>query len=191
MWYNQYKRVIIMIKDLENRFLYHGTYLEIKNPNLDECEDSNDFGKGFYLTTDKNQAMRYARRYYYDGKNHIGILNTYMLSNFKGLNLYEFLDTDVNWLHCVVGFRRRKYLYLAKDFKNYEVIIGKIADDDTSLVLSAYMSGAYGEIGSYQAANKAIEFFEADKLKNQICLKSNKALKCISFCKSEIVSKKG
>ena len=39
--------------------LYHGSYIEVTNPDLSRCRDGKDFGRGFYLTSDKNQAKRF------------------------------------------------------------------------------------------------------------------------------------
>jgi len=42
--------------------LYHGTNLEIQKPNIDYAKSYLDFGKGFYLTTYKEQAEKWALR---------------------------------------------------------------------------------------------------------------------------------
>ena len=39
--------------------LYHGSYCEVKAPDLAKCAKSKDFGQGFYLTTSKEQAEKY------------------------------------------------------------------------------------------------------------------------------------
>ena len=36
--------------------LYHGSYCEVKEPDLAKCAKRKDFGHGFYLTTSKEQA---------------------------------------------------------------------------------------------------------------------------------------
>ena len=36
--------------------LYHGSYCEVKEPDLAKCAKKKDFGQGFYLTTSKEQA---------------------------------------------------------------------------------------------------------------------------------------
>lgn len=35
----------------DGMILYHGSYCEIKTPDLAKCADFKDFGKGFYLTS--------------------------------------------------------------------------------------------------------------------------------------------
>ena len=36
--------------------LYHGSYCEVREPDLQKCSARKDFGKGFYLTSSKEQA---------------------------------------------------------------------------------------------------------------------------------------
>ena len=41
--------------------LYHGSYCEVKEPDLAKCAKRTDFGQGFYLTTSKEQAESFLR----------------------------------------------------------------------------------------------------------------------------------
>ena len=41
--------------------LYHGSYCEVKAPDLAKCTKRKDFGQGFYLTTSKEQAESFLR----------------------------------------------------------------------------------------------------------------------------------
>ena len=41
--------------------LYHGSYCEVKEPELDKCAKRKDFGQGFYLTSSKEQAESFLR----------------------------------------------------------------------------------------------------------------------------------
>ncbi|MBU5479681.1 DUF3990 domain-containing protein [Blautia sp. MSJ-19] len=41
--------------------LYHGSYCEVKEPDLAKCAKRKDFGQGFYLTTSKDQAESFLR----------------------------------------------------------------------------------------------------------------------------------
>ena len=42
--------------------LYHGSNMEVCKPNLMKSKPYKDFGQGFYLSADKNQAMRMAEQ---------------------------------------------------------------------------------------------------------------------------------
>ena len=48
--------------ELKDEFvLYHGSYCEVKAPDLGKCAKRKDFGQGFYLTTSKEQAESFLR----------------------------------------------------------------------------------------------------------------------------------
>lgn len=42
--------------------LYHGSDVEIERPRLDLCKPFKDFGKGFYLSADRQQAQELAEQ---------------------------------------------------------------------------------------------------------------------------------
>ena len=42
-------------------FSNHGSYCEVKEPDLAKCAKRKDFGQGFYLTTSKEQAESFLR----------------------------------------------------------------------------------------------------------------------------------
>ena len=171
----------------ENLTVYHGSYVEVKIPDLNKCKIGKDFGKGFYITTDKTQAIKFAKLIARRANTPYGVVNEYVLSDVKGLKIFEFESTDSNWLNCVVGNRRAQFSELAKEWTDYDILSGKVADDDTSTVINAYLLGIYGQIGSEQASNIAINNLEPENLKNQLCFKTDKALSKLSFVKSEKV----
>lgn len=174
-----------MLSNLRDKNVYHGSYMIVKEPYLSKCKKGKDFGQGFYITTDRNQAIAFskmiARRLGYSK----GVLNIYKFTNFDGLSIHEFNGTDKDWLHCVVGYRNGKYRYFTKPFKDYEVLLGKIADDDTSRTINAYMAGTFGPVGSDIAVNMAVQMFLTSTLNNQICFKTDNALERIKFFRSE------
>ena len=48
--------------ELKDGFVfYHGSYCEVKEPDLVKCAKRKDFGQGFYLTTSKEQAESFLR----------------------------------------------------------------------------------------------------------------------------------
>lgn len=40
--------------------VYHGSLNQVKKPTLERCRSNTDFGKGFYTTTNIEQARRWA-----------------------------------------------------------------------------------------------------------------------------------
>ena len=45
---------------MSDLILYHGTTADFSVVDLKHCKDKKDFGKGFYTTTDINQAVNLA-----------------------------------------------------------------------------------------------------------------------------------
>lgn len=41
--------------------LYHGSYCEVRQPDIGMCAKRKDFGQGFYLTTSYEQAARFLK----------------------------------------------------------------------------------------------------------------------------------
>ena len=140
-----------MFKDKNEITLYHGSFTKVDKPDLKYSKKGKDFGKGFYLTTDKAQGIRFAkliaRRY---GRKS-GVISTYKFVNSDKLDIFEFETTGEDWLNCIIGNRNSKYSKLAEPWKDYSILAGKIADDDTARTINAYMAGAFGEINSKDA----------------------------------------
>ena len=51
-----------MLEVKDGLILYHGSYCEVKEPDLAKCAKRKDFGRGFYITTFENQAKKWAVR---------------------------------------------------------------------------------------------------------------------------------
>lgn len=177
-----------MVDNLNNIKVYHGSYTEVQTPDLNKCRDGKDFGKGFYITTDIGQAIKFSKLIADRYHTPFGVLNEYLLSDINNLKYHAFNTTDLNWLNCIVGNRRKPYRHLAEKWAGYDILSGKVANDDTSTVINAYLLGIYGEIGSEKAGNTAISNLEPENLKNQLCFRTESALKKLCFVKSEKIS---
>jgi len=176
-----------MLKELNDIYVYHGSYTKVNKIDLTHAKRKKDFGAGFYVTTDKKQAMKFARLIAKRNGMKYGYINSYKLSNFTNLEVLEFLDANEEWLNCIVGFRSEEYSYLKSSNDLKDVIYGKIVDDETSLVINAYISGAYGKIGSEKASKIAIQLLEPNNLKDQICFKTKKSLEKLEYVSCEVV----
>ena len=152
--------MIAVINNLNNMIVYHGSYTEVQTPDLNKCKEGKDFGKGFYTTTDIEQAIKFSKLIADRYHKPFGVLNKYLLSDINNLKYYAFESTDLNWLNCIVGNRRKPYRHLAEKWAEYDILSGKVANDDTSTVINAYLLGIYGEIGSEKAGNTAISNLE-------------------------------
>jgi len=176
-----------LVDNLNNIIVYHGSYMEVQQPDLNKCKENKDFGKGFYITTDRNQAIKFARLIAERYNTTYGVLNEYVLTDIEGLTYHGFENTDMEWLNCVVGNRKKKYRYLAENWESFDILSGKVANDDTSTVINAYLLGIYGEIGAETAGKTAIANLEPENLKNQLCFRTEEAIAKLNFVKSEKV----
>lgn len=119
--------------------LYHGSNIDIEKIDLALSRPNKDFGRGFYLTEDKEQALRMGEQkalqlggtsvvnsYYFD-ESHLtdGCLN---VKNFEGYS--------EEWAEFIVANRSRRN---NGQCHNYDVVIGAIADDKVGVQLFRYM----------------------------------------------------
>ncbi|MDR3242948.1 MAG: DUF3990 domain-containing protein [Clostridiales Family XIII bacterium] len=162
--------------------LYHTSYTLIERIDLGRCKKTNDFGRGFYLTTSKDQALRFvnAALRKSGGDLQSGYILSYAFERTDDLNICEFRSTDAEWLHCICGHRRR-IGRIAALWDSYDVLAGKVANDDTNATITFYLNGAYGEIGSEDAVAATLRQLHPEALENQICLKTQSALDCLKL----------
>lgn len=176
--------------------LFHGSYVEVNNPDLRYCADYKDFGRGFYLTTSKAQAESFARlstaKAIASDKiasiQDYGVVSSFVVDDIADLTQKVFESADRDWLHCVVGHRKRdSFTQIVDDLKHFDIIAGKIANDSTNSTITAYMSNTFGVIGSDRADQICIELLLPNRLENQFCFRSSKALGCLKYKGSEKV----
>lgn len=158
--------------------LYHGSYCEVKKPHISFSRDSLDFGKGFYLTDIKKQALDWIDRFIQRGKS--GCLNEYSLDLEYIKNKYkvkEFISYDMDWLDFILDCRNGDERYL-----QYDVIIGGIADDKVYNTIELY---------EYELITKeeALKRLKYHKPNNQICITNQEILdKYLEFNVCEVIS---
>ena len=96
--------------------LYHGSYCEIKDPDLAKCAKRKDFGQGFYLTTSKEQAESFLRTSItkaiatgaIEEEQNFGYISTFEFKLSGNLAMHIFENADVDWLHCIAAHRKKK-----------------------------------------------------------------------------------
>lgn len=173
--------------------LYHGSYTVVSNPELRKCESGKDFGKGFYLTTSQKQAEKFCKtavgKAVKNGKlkdkSNVGFVNVFEFEETKDINIHNFFEANAEWLKCVAGHRKGDlFADETQKWLKYDIIIGKIANDNTNRVITAYINGTYGNPSSDSAIQMAISLLETNKLSDQECFKSEKSLKCLKFLES-------
>ncbi|SFG75944.1 DUF3990 domain-containing protein [Oribacterium sp. WCC10] len=179
----------------DGMLLFHGSYTAVESIDLDQCMKGKDFGKGFYLTSDPNQAKSFIRSSLIKAQNtgRASVTQNYgYVSSFryhepaKEILVHEFNNADKEWLWFISQNRRKRLaeelIPLINDsIMNAEIVIGKIANDTTNPVITAYLNGLYGDVRSEKAVNFAIEQLLPDHLSDQYCFLSEDAICCLEF----------
>jgi hypothetical protein len=121
--------------------LYHGTNVDFQKVNLKRCRPNKDFGRGFYLTDLRNQALRMAqRRCEFEGKGNV-IVQVYEFDEIhltdQSLNVKIFEKVSEEWAKFIIENRNPR----SKNETEYDVVVGPIADDGVVYQLSRYSAG--------------------------------------------------
>ena len=151
---------------------YHGTTVQIEHPDVLHSKKYLDFGKGFYLTTYKEQAERWALR----KAARLGgdaVVNIYELDDLADYNVIDFGFDDEAWIDFVCSCRKGDECY-----KAYDAIIGAVADDDVFKTVDMYARGIWDK-------ERVIQELRYYKKNNQICIVNQSVLdKALCFKKS-------
>lgn len=119
--------------------VYHGSNVIVNNPDIEHSFRSLDFGKGFYVTTVKDQAERWARRKADICGTEKAIVTIYdMREDFNGLICKCFEEDLTEWIDFVCRCRDEE-----KDYLGYDLIKGKVANDKVFRVVDMYHSGIW------------------------------------------------
>ncbi len=83
--------------------VYHGSNVVVDHPDVNHSYRDLDFGRGFYVTTVKEQAEKWARRKAGFSKDHTqAILNVYeMKEDLKSFAFKDFGDDLDDWIDLV------------------------------------------------------------------------------------------
>jgi len=118
--------------------LYHGSNTDIKQIDFAKSKPNKDFGRGFYLTADKHQALQLAeqRALFFGGE---PIINTYLFDDKAlkdgSLNVKAFDDYTVEWAEFVVANRFNPTKQAIHD---YDIVYGPIANDKVGVQIELF-----------------------------------------------------
>lgn len=162
--------------------LYHGSNIEVINPEIRPKLRNLDFGAGFYTTLNESQAAEFAvkvvrRVKLYEQKSGKAIVSEYDFDfdAAKGLMVLRFKKPDEEWLDFVVANRKG-----GEPNKEYDIVMGPVANDNVYEVINLYQQGRYTK-------REALERFKVKELFSQITFKTDKAIKLLKFIKSTII----
>lgn len=142
--------------------VYHGATQKVDAPICRLGRENLDFGQGFYLTSMKEQACRWAvataRR-----RNAQAFVNIYQLDRDAILaeaRCKVFRAYDAEWLNFIVASRRGE-----NPAEPYDYVEGGVANDRVIDTVNLYMAGL-------MSAEVALQRLAQHQPNNQICLLS-------------------
>lgn len=152
--------------------VFHASIMSIESPDVKYSRDYLDFGKGFYVTTLYDQAVKYAQRF--KRRNKSAWLSTYeLLFSPEDWNILQFESYNREWLQFVSNCRS------GKDNSEYDLVIGGIADDEVIQTIERYFAGEISE-------DDALGLLKYEKPNNQYCIRSQEMInKCLRHNSSE------
>lgn len=118
--------------------VYHGSNMIVDHPDVRHSFRDLDFGRGFYVTTVREQAERWAKRKALFAKGSEPVLNEYEMSSDVGGLLVRNFGNDLDaWIDFVCQCRDGN-----QEYRKYD-IIGKVANDKVFRVVDLYYSGIW------------------------------------------------
>lgn len=142
--------------------LYHSSTVAVSYPDILHSRDYLDFGKGFYLTSIYDQAVKYAQRFV--RRNREAWLNSYEFDcDLNRWKLLQFDSYDRGWLKFVAKCR------VGKDDTDYDIVIGGIANDRVIQTLDRYFLGELSE-------DETLGFLKYEKPNIQYCIRNQRLL---------------
>ena len=144
--------------------LYHGSHKIIEKPDLSFSRLKTDFGKGFYLTPLKEQAVNWSRRFLFEKG--ISVVSAYEFSlnpsekPLQEIRVLEFDNYDLKWLNFITACRLGKPVGT-----DWDLIIGGVANDKVFDTLQLYFDNLI-------RADEAIGRLRHNKPNLQYCFKT-------------------
>ena len=122
--------------------LYHGSNVSVEVPDLSFSKPDKDFGKGFYLSADRRQAVEMAEQKLSQIKSGSVCVSTFLfdenLLHSDELKVKIFDDYSEEWTNFVLANRTQGS---KKPVHDYDIVYGPIADDGVTFQLRRYMGG--------------------------------------------------
>ena len=152
--------------------VYHGSNVVVEKPKILQSARMLDFGIGFYTTSNKEQAARWAEKVAGRREPDEQIVSIYEFdfdTAERELSIIQFDEPTENWLDFVCDNRSGRELA-----DPYDIVIGPVADDMVYTVVQYYENGVYDK-------DEAIKRLKVEALFNQILFHTEKALAYCCF----------
>ena len=134
--------------------VYHGSWMEIAEPDLKHSRTDVDFGKGFYTTPLREQAVKWCGKFKRRGKQ--GIVTTYEFdeSTSSSLKILSFDSYSEEWLDFILKCRRKQ------DSSDYDIVMGGVANDKVFNTVELYFDHL---IDKQEAIKEIIDYLKINK----------------------------
>lgn len=155
-----------------NLKLYHGSNFIVTSPDLEILNYKTDFGKGFYTTTDIEQAKKWATIKKKRSGNTDDVhryVNVFEYEEDSNLSILNFEEATEEWLKFVYKNRQSDGL-----LHPYDIVKGPVADDKLYKFLAGYEDGTYDE-------EETVKRLKTYLLANQISFHTLASLSCIRY----------
>ena len=154
--------------------LYYASNQIVKMPMLIESNRKLDFGPGFYTTTNREQAIRFA----VSVVKHRGgnpVLNEYEFDEkaFVECLVRRFEAPTNEWLDFVAANRSGKYVG-----ERYDLIFGPVANDSVYQTIGLYMSG-------FLSREATISELRVHKLYDQLVFATPRSFRYLKYVGTE------
>lgn len=119
--------------------LYHGSTEDITKIDLSKSKPNKDFGRGFYLSAEKEQAEKLAeyKAFQFGGE---PTLNVFEFDERKlsdsSIEVLKFDGYSKEWADFVFANRNSK---TGESIHNYDIVVGPIANDRVGVQVRRYM----------------------------------------------------
>ena len=160
--------------------LYHGSNIEVKNPKILTSARVGDFGRGFYTTSNFEQARRWAQIRAKQEDVQSGIVTVFEVPDtiFENseLRIKTFEKADEEWLDFVLENRKNT------EFEHgFDLVIGPVADDRVYVCLNMLEDG----LADRETVIKKLKTYV---LADQILFHTAKSLLFLDYEKTEEIS---
>lgn len=154
--------------------VYHGSDIAVPHPDIQHSAKHLDFGVGFYVTTVRTQAERWAKRKAALRGKDSGIVSAYEVTEHSDLHIMNFADDLESWIDFVCQCRDGAAVY-----QDFDVIKGKVADDKVFRVVDMYKRGIWDR-------DRAIREMRVYETYDQIALIMQRAIDAMLTFKEQI-----
>lgn len=155
--------------------LYHGSNIVVDKPQILQSERLLDFGAGFYTTTNKEQAIRWARKVCIRRKTKEQYISVYEFDlelAEKTLTVVRFDKPNEDWLNFICACRSGKDV-----IDVYDIVIGPVADDNVYATVQLFETGVLDK-------DETVKRLKIEQLYDQVLFHTEKTLQYCVFKES-------